>query len=173
MSEKNNYNNYRAAIEIQHKFWFYFLALTFTILGLSIQTAETGSFLIADIFEICSWFFLLISGVAGLSRLEWIPNFFYLSGKKIDQEKMLRDFQMRYPRMTSTIRIQETNEDVSVESFLENRKESINILKGEIKKIESKTKVKYYLQRSSFLIGIVLLILSRSYSFFDKLFCLK
>ena len=60
------------AIQAKQKFEFYFLALVFAILGLSVQTSTiTGNW--QCLFEIASWVMLLVSGIAGLSRLEWTP----------------------------------------------------------------------------------------------------
>lgn len=57
----------------QEKFEFYLISLVFT-LALSIQTSKFGVFIFsADVMELLGWFSLLISGVAGLWRLEYIP----------------------------------------------------------------------------------------------------
>jgi hypothetical protein len=61
------------AIEQRAKFEFYLLGLTFGILGLSIQTAKFGNFLIADSLELLGWLVLFASGVVGMLRGEWIP----------------------------------------------------------------------------------------------------
>ena len=64
-------SNAEIAIEHQIKFEFYLLALTFSILGLSIQTAEFGTYLSADLLELAGWLGLFLSGVVGLLRGEW------------------------------------------------------------------------------------------------------
>jgi len=61
--------NQEISIQTQQKFEFYFLALVFTVLGLSIQTSVFSSKLQSAI-EIAAWAFFLISGLAGLSRME-------------------------------------------------------------------------------------------------------
>src|SRR6266850_6077510 len=62
------------AQKTQDKFEWYFLALIFTVLSLSIQTAKLGVSFGADIFEVLGWISLLISGISGLSRIENIPS---------------------------------------------------------------------------------------------------
>lgn len=65
--------NIDLAIQAKQKFEFYFLALVFTLLGLSVQTSTiTGCW--QCFFEIASLIMLLASGIAGLSRLEWVPH---------------------------------------------------------------------------------------------------
>lgn len=61
------------AIELRAKLEFYLLALTFGILGLSIQTAEFGDHLSADAFELAGWLALFVAGVVGILRAEWVP----------------------------------------------------------------------------------------------------
>jgi len=54
---------------IQEKFEFYFLSLTFVVLGLSIQTSRFDGHLLADGFELISWMCLFVSGLSGLFRM--------------------------------------------------------------------------------------------------------
>jgi hypothetical protein len=59
--------------ELQEKFELYLLALIFTILGLAIQTAKLGANRVVDVLEVLGWLSLVVSGLIGLSRLEWVP----------------------------------------------------------------------------------------------------
>lgn len=68
---KMNYAD--AAKEYSVKFDFYFLALIFTILGLSVQTADFTQSQIGAVSELFGWVTLLCSGVIGLIRLERFP----------------------------------------------------------------------------------------------------
>src|SRR5712664_3266431 len=69
------------AIELRGKFELYLLALNFSILGLSIQTAKFGEHLLADTFELTGWLALFISGVVGIVRGEWIPVAYDIQSK--------------------------------------------------------------------------------------------
>lgn len=66
----------------QDKFDLYFLGLTFTILGLSIQTASFGKMVWSDCLELLAWLLLLLSGLAGLYKGLWKPNLYSLFGSK-------------------------------------------------------------------------------------------
>lgn len=55
------------------QFEFYLVALTFTMLGFSIQTANFGVNSVRDCAELVSWFYLSLSGLLGLERLMKTP----------------------------------------------------------------------------------------------------
>ena len=74
-------SNIDVAIRIQEKFEFYFLSLTFIILGLAIQTSNSGVHAISDGLELLGWISLFVSGMAGLSRMRWAP-FSHLSTRE-------------------------------------------------------------------------------------------
>lgn len=81
----------------QDTFELYVLGLTFTILGLSVQTASFGVALLADSAELLGWVSLLISGLFGLHRGLWKPNLYNVMGMKStfqvesdDADKMIK-----------------------------------------------------------------------------------
>jgi hypothetical protein len=74
-----DYTRIQHGLELQLKFKFYLLALTFTLLAGSVQTADLGKSLWSDVPELFAWTLLLISGLSGLKHLEISPNIYYLS----------------------------------------------------------------------------------------------
>jgi len=77
-------DNYDIAQRIQEKFDFYLIALTFTVLGFSIQTVKFGKVVYADLAELIAWFLLIISGVLGLRKMMWKASLFRLHYEKDD-----------------------------------------------------------------------------------------
>lgn len=87
--------NIEVAQRIQEKFEFYLLALTFTLVGLAIQTATFGTHVGADVAELVGWFLLLVSGIFGLSRMEWTPVIHDLESKRYEKEESTTFFKRK------------------------------------------------------------------------------
>jgi len=154
--------NTSLSIEIQQKFEFYFIALIFTLLALAVQSGEFGSNPYSDISEIVGWLFLLISGLFGLSRLEWLPVAYKIHAKIGSFEKDIKDCNEMLNNGHTVARMGTDNRPYDIESIIENRKNSITTIEPKVKEIEDKTLSKYNYQKLFFLLGLVALILSRS-----------
>src|SRR6266566_4551502 len=82
------------AVDVQTRFHFYVLGLTFGVLALSVQTAAFDAQpLVARGAELLAWLLLLISGLFGLSRLEWTPHAYVIDAVKGDIETRTRALQ--------------------------------------------------------------------------------
>jgi len=152
------------AIELRAKFEFYLLALTFSILGLSIQTAIFGKNLFADAFELLGWLSLFLSGVIGILRAEWVP--------------VAYDIQSKIHRLThqgQEIR-QDLQRGIQVHvPFLEDDKETLLAGEDAVKKIDSTVTIlenqhdiankkiisRYQKMKWAFMIGIGCLMVAR------------
>ena len=63
--------NIEIAAEYESKFRFYFVALVFTLLAASVQSASLSEMIFCNkIMEIIGWFLLLVCGLSSLSLLE-------------------------------------------------------------------------------------------------------
>ena len=90
MDNVNTENENKAiARNLSHKFEYYLIALVFTILGLSIQTASFSGEYFQYILEFSAWFLLLISGLFGLWRLEYVPVAYREYGQQEIEERSL------------------------------------------------------------------------------------
>ena len=79
---------------ILEKFEFYFLGLTFTLLGAAIQTAAfTGHSHVSVITEIIGWAGFAISGLVGLSKVEHLSVVIYLRNRKNEFENAKSQFE--------------------------------------------------------------------------------
>ncbi len=151
------------AHKTQEKFEFYVISLVFTLLALSIQTAKFGGFVVADTLELLGWLCLLISGIAGLWRLEYIP---VERLKKVQKEEFeskileLRELQMKG---VNDIFVLETNSNQSIAQRIESFRTGVSVLGPVIDKLERSNFRKYKTHRYLFVAALVCLLGSRSY----------
>jgi hypothetical protein len=129
------------AVDAQEKFEFYLISLVFTLLALSIQTSKFGQSSIGDFLELVGWIALLISGLAGLSRLEYLP---------VIREKYA------------------IQEEIEEEPHKLQAQDKIN---GLIKTLEAKSNTKYIVHKYAFVIGIILVATARAYIPATNLLC--
>jgi hypothetical protein len=154
--------NLEISIQTQQKFEFYLLVLVFTILGLSIQIAKLASCFQGTI-EILAWVSFLISGLAGLSRMEWIAvsykNYSYLTRGK----SLARDAKDGRPVLHESGQLMSDRESAEyikeIEADIEERTKTK-------KRIDSQGRIKYLLHKWLFVAGLALLIVSRALNFY-------
>jgi len=149
--------NQEISIQAQQKFEFYFLALVFTVLGLSIQTAVFASETQSAI-EIIAWVFFLISGLAGLSRMEWIPVSYIHYSKLTEEESIVKEAKADRPLMKSGQLLSKIEVEDLVQRVENRIKERTKIMDN----LDIRSKVKYFLHKWMFVVGLVLLVVSRA-----------
>ena len=151
------------AQQSQEKFEFYLVSLVFTLLALSIQTAEFGSSRFADAFEILGWLTLSISGIAGLSRLEYIP---LIRGKvaiKDDFEQNINQIKELKLRGAKKVYVLETNSEITLDERLKEYEKGLSVIDPIIITLEEKGLFKYKLHRAAFVFGLSFLVVARAY----------
>ncbi|MBN1505420.1 MAG: hypothetical protein JW955_01170 [Sedimentisphaerales bacterium] len=150
--------NEEHAVQTQQKFEFYFLGLVFTVLGLCVQTSRFSSGIQA-FCEICAWGAFLVSGLAGLSRMEWVPVSFKLDSDQNKQKTLVQralqgeSFMDESGRRLSPADVQER---------VRKADEDMNQRGRVMARIEHKHAVKYLLHKWLFVAGLALLITSRA-----------
>jgi hypothetical protein len=154
--------NLEHAINIKDKFQFYFLALVFTVLGLSIQTSQFTSTWQA-VIEVCAWVSLLGSGLAGLSRMEWRPLSYEHYSELTAQKSFLREANTGRPIMDES---GELMSPLKAEHFIKDVNDRIKERIAFMDKLDRKGKVKYYMHKWLFVVGLVLIAVSRAVNLF-------
>lgn len=170
MSE-SKFSHTEYAIQLQEKFELYILGLIFTLLGLSIQTAKFDVSNIADTFEILSWLFLLISGLVGLSRFEWLP----VAHKQMGALSMLESEKKALTDLRDQghehIRISGTTELEGLESTLLGKEQYLGKVNEKVDELSNKIILKYNIHKWTFVSAIICLFVARSYPHLAKLVC--
>jgi hypothetical protein len=155
--------NQEISIKLQEKFEFYFLSLTFVLLGLSIQTAKLGGNLISDSLEIVGWILLLISGFAGLSRTEWLPQIYKVIHEKQDRENYRDEAKRRKSEGDHRNVIIRDQGEKPIKEFIMEVEDGIEILHNQVEKLERKSMGKYKIHKYAFVFGLIFIIASRAY----------
>lgn len=161
--------NLKISIEVAQKFEFYFLALVFTILGLSVQTSSFTKDYFQYLFEISALFSLLVSGLAGLSRIEWMPVVYRHYGC-LQQDQ--RDLDLLSEGLKGKSIMKPSGEVWPVNELAEEKKElenSISKRKKESEKVDKWSLRKYKIHKWSFFLAIICLVVSRTLYNFTKL----
>jgi len=156
--------NLEHAIQTQQKFEFYFLALVFTVLGLSIQTSQFSSKL-QSVFEVAAWMSFLVSGFAGLSRMEWISVLYNSYSDLTEKKSFVREAKNGRPVKSESGKLLS---DVEVEECAQHVENRIKERTQKMNAIETRSKVKYFLHKWLFVAGLALLIISRTVNLFSS-----
>lgn len=150
--------------QLQEKFELYLLGLIFTLLGLAVQTANFGNSQFADIAELLGWLSLLISGLVGLSRIEFMAVVYKNIGLLTIEKQRLQAYQDAAARGTMrTVQVEGTDETLDVHDYIANRKAAITGGENLIDDLEKSTLRKYAVHKWSFVVGFVLLICARGF----------
>ena len=150
--------NLEHSIQIQQKFEFYFLALVFTILGLSIQTAQL-SFWLQGILEIAGWLLLLTSGLVGLSRMEWIPVAYKGHSELVRRRAFLQGANTGRSLMSESGQIMS---DAEARQFVKDVEDSIKEAEPRMERIKRRHETKTFIHKWFFVAGVALLMISRA-----------
>ncbi len=168
----NSDPNLDIAQKMQERFEFYLIALTFTILGLSIQTATFGAHLTSDILELTSWLLLFISGIVGLSRLEWLPVAYKVHAEIEDIKKEVNDMVQAQEAGQDIVLVKDADVDsMQIQEVINSHNEAITKLQPQLHSTEKWTHKKYLIHKWSFVLGVLFLLLARGYSPASKIIC--
>ena len=149
--------------EIQQKFHFYVVGLTFGVLALSIQTASFAAPIPARLAELLGWVLLLVSGLIGLSRIEWIPKQYELIGAHDETESRTREFQKIKLQGAETVHTFERRSH-SIDELITQAKADSTKVKEFLTKVNHRANLKYTAQKITFLLGLVALMIASGWS---------
>jgi hypothetical protein len=150
------------AIEAQEKFDYYFIALIFSMLGLSIQTAKFSDALWSNAAEWFGWVCLLISGLSGLFRIELTHPQFKLVAKKNALEREEKNLDKLRENGVNSVPVFGSEDLFSVNDLILNKQTAIGKVDKLLGDINRKTGIMLKMKRRLFIAGVILIFLSRS-----------
>lgn len=151
--------------EVLEKVEFYFLALVFTLLGATIQTASfSTSPKFSVTLELVAWALLATSGIAGLSKLYWVASIVHAKERKQNYESLSRELKLAEYKGVLEVRISETDSNMPIGEALskvEGWKEKYNDV---ISKLGKPHEMKHHIQWWCFVFGLVSVGVARGFA---------
>jgi hypothetical protein len=149
--------------EAQQKFDYYVVALIFTLLAASVQTAVFGKSATRDALELASWVLLLLAGLLALWRLEWM----HIADRLMEEldrvvKERLELVKGKAEGITNVL-VGTTQKQGPIDDQIANREESASKLEEKLNRLDRSSQRKYNVGRYSFAFGLCLLVASRAY----------
>ena len=157
---------------ILEKFEFYFLGLTFTLLGAAIQTATFAGHSHASVFaEIIGWAGFALSGLIGLSKVENLSVVIYLRNRKNEFENNKSQFEQAKASGIPSAKIAQTGEVMSIDSVIDKAGESASRYEEQLDKVGKRHEIKAVIQRWAFVFGLPSTAVARAYDAVALIIC--
>ncbi len=163
MSDQSSKSDLEYSRQLQEKFELYLLALIFTLLGLAVQTAKFGTSQTADILELLGWALLLISGLVGLSRLEWLPVAYKTNSRLVGLKSEHTQLMAASEHGHKEVAVLDQNEPANIQAIIDDRAQAIQKVEARVKELEKSILRKYSIHKWLFVLGLTLLIGARGY----------
>ena len=151
------------AVRQQEKFEFYLVALVFTLLALSIQTSKFTGPIISQLLELAGWASLLVSGLSGLSYLEWLPVLRIQAVKKEEMQVNADNLKHQKEQGVEQVHVLQNDAVKPIDTRITEYNEVLVKLDEQSTSLENKSGIKYFLFKWLFVIGVILTIFSRAY----------
>ncbi len=152
------------AQQTQEKFEFYLLSLAFTLLALSIQTANFGTAITANALELAGWLSFIVSGIAGLWRMEWVPVIRIKLAQKQDFEDEIFKLKGIQMQGQTEVHVLKDNTRQPIPERIQNRENAVSLLTPYIAELERQHYIKYYFHVYGLVIGILCVASARAYA---------
>ena len=156
-------NEHAIAQQTQEKFEFYLLSLVFTLLALAVQTATFGASLPKSALELAAWLAFLVSGLAGLWRLHWVPVLrVQMAERKQIEDEIFKLKELQLTGQTEIFVLESGSKQLIVER-LGHRNAALAVYDPVIAKRERHIFIAYDIHKYSFVLALLLAIASRGY----------
>jgi len=152
---------------VMEKYEFYFLGLTFAFLGASIQTVDFSEYSkVNSIIELAGWFAFGLSGVVGLSKIEYLSSLITIRNKKYSNEGYVSELQKARASGTQSIRVAETGEVLEINQIISTIEADVSTWNNRLEQFGKWHEIKHIVQKYSFLSALFLVACSRAFTVF-------
>lgn len=155
--------HWEASQRLQERYESYLLSLTFTLLALAVQSASFGPIFWRNNVEILGWSALLVSGISGLSRAQWLPQLFGQFSRQSDAEDHARSLRNAKRKGAATISVEDEGPAYPITEWIKRAEADAVSIKTKANELEKKTQLRFRIQRAAFLIGLISLAVSRGW----------
>lgn len=149
------------AERLQSQFRYYFVALVFTLLAASVQTAKFGASSIQTISELAGWALFATSGLAALSYLEWEPLIREQLAHRDAFSHQVNQAKAAILQGVSQVHVLDSGQTQSLDERITNLEESSRKLTGAAEQRLGAAGIKYKIWRWSFVAALVAMLVSR------------
>lgn len=157
---------------VMEKYEFYFLGLTFTLLGASIQTADFGDYSkVNSLIELMGWFTFGLSGVVGLSKIEYLPSLITIRNEKDSNKGYVSELQRARALGTRSVRVAQTGEALEIDQVISTVEANVSTWSNRLEQFGKWHEIKHIVQKYSFLSALFLVACSRAYIAFASSPC--
>jgi hypothetical protein len=151
--------------EVQQKFNFYLVGLTFGILALSAQTVKFDTPIVARCAELVAWVTLFVSAVTGLYRLELTPQIYGRLGLQERWAELAHQLSLARDRDgTTVIHKTEEHRDYPIDDEIQRAEAEKAKIAAELVPFQRRATIVWQAQRVSFVLGLLLLLFSRGFA---------
>lgn len=149
------------AERLQTQFRYYFVALVFTLLAASIQTANFGTSVVQTISELAGWALFATSGLFALSYLEWEPLIREQLAHRDAYSNQVNQAKLAKLQGGTQVHVLNTSNMQTFEERITNLEESARKLTNASNQLLNTACIKYEIWRWSFVVAIFALLVSR------------
>lgn len=153
--------NAKIATELQIKYEIYLITLTFTLLGLAIQTSKAYAIKSVAACETTAWVALLVAGLIGLYRIVYSSLVMHSFSHKCSREKW-RD-SLATAKQQGIEKVFDNDGSRPIGDAIDDLDDQINTVEKDISKRNNSLVRLFKLQVSLFVTSCLLLVYARGY----------
>jgi len=152
---------------ILEKYEFYFLGLTFTLLGLSIQSVNFSSYSnLNTVIELLGWLFFGVSGVVGLSKIEYLPSLITIRNERDSASSQVSELQKikTGSAIPAQVKVAQSGKVLEIDSVISIISGNEKVWSERLDRFGKHHEFKHQVQKYLFISGLTAVGIARAYA---------